>query len=66
MSRCTNKVTQYVPSGYDYRPVESDCGSTGIRGQLLLCDNCEHTRRKRENQYKDDQAWLTSAGWGEM
>ena len=60
MSKCPNKVSQYVPSGYDYREVESDCGSTGVRGQLLLCDSCEHTRKERENQWNDDQAWLGS------
>ena len=72
MSRCTNKVTQYIPSGYDYRPVESDCGTTGIHGELLLCDTCtsneviieEH--RKRKEDADADNAFLRSAGWGEM
>ena len=66
MSRCTNKVTQYVPSGYDYRPVESDCGTTGIRGQLLLCDDCEYKRERIESNSEADNTWLRSANWGEM
>jgi len=63
---CPNKVYQYIPSGYDYREVESDCGTTGVRGQLLLCDDCEHTRRSREANSKADNEWLKSARWGEM
>jgi len=66
MSKCTNKVSQYVPSRCDYREVKSDCGSTGIHGQLLLCDDCEHTRERREANSKADNTWLKSAGWGEI
>ena len=34
------KVIQYVPRGYGYREVTSRCGSTGIHGEMLLCDRC--------------------------
>jgi len=63
---CDNIVYQYVPCGYDYREVESKCGTTGIHGELLLCDKCEHTRERREANSDADNAWLRSAGWGEM
>ena len=66
MSRCTNKVFQYVPCGYDYREVESDCGTTGIYGELLLCESCEHTRERREANSKADNEWCKSARWGEI
>lgn len=69
---CENKVIQYVPRGYDYRAVESRCGSTGIHGQRLLCDACQSNSAVRENLRRQDanadadNAWLRSAGWGEM
>jgi len=63
---CDNKVDQWVPCGYDYRMVEMVCGSTGIHGELLLCDRCEHTRERREADSDADNAWLRSAGWGEI
>lgn len=37
---CKNTAIQYVPKGYGYKMVKSPCGSTGIHGQLLLCDAC--------------------------
>jgi hypothetical protein len=38
--RCKNKVTQMVPRGYGYKEVKTRCGSTGIYGQELLCEEC--------------------------
>lgn len=63
---CDNVVYQYVEHGFGHREVESKCGTTGIHGELLLCDSCEHTRERREANSNADNAWLRSAGWGEM
>jgi len=38
--KCKNKVIQFIPNGYGYRQVPSQCGTTGIHGELLLCDEC--------------------------
>jgi hypothetical protein len=37
------KAVQYVPRGYGHKEIWSKCGSTGIHGQMLLCDGgaCE-------------------------
>ena len=40
MARCTNKVSQYVPRGYGYKEIQLPCGSTGIHGEQLLCEEC--------------------------
>jgi len=69
--KCTNTVTQYVPRGYDYKAVESPCGSTGIHGERLQCESCERDPVKQEEHKRimddadHDNAWLASAGWGE-
>jgi hypothetical protein len=44
MSICTNKVVQYVPSGFDYKAIEMQCGNTDIHGGILQCDDCSSTR----------------------
>lgn len=69
---CENKVSQFVPRGFDYKEVFTPCGSTGIHGQRLLCEQCandenlaEELKRHDENMAADN-AWLASAGWGEM
>ena len=63
---CDNKVSEWVPKGYDYKEYVSTCSSTGSRGQLLLCDKCENQREAREENSEADNAWLRSAGWGEI
>ena len=52
MSRCENKVDQTVPSGWDYKTITMSCGSTGIHGQTLYCDQCHARFAKRGH---DDQ-----------
>ena len=37
---CTNMVDQVVPTKYDYKVIEMKCGSTGIDGQGLYCEDC--------------------------
>ena len=39
--RCNNKVSQFIPRGYDYKEVEYTCGSTGIYGDAVMCHDCE-------------------------
>ena len=41
MPRCTNKVDQTVPSGFDYKIVEMQCGNTSIYGEPLYCESCD-------------------------
>lgn len=55
--RCDRKVIQYVPRGYDYRAVESRCGSTSIHGDVLLCEKCE-----RRNAHAYPQGWREVPG----
>ena len=57
MSRCENKVTQYVPKGYGYKAVEMRCGGTSIHGDVLLCEGCVE---KQRCQYP--QGWRNSPG----
>ena len=37
---CTNRVEQVVPTKYDCKVIEMQCGSTGINGEGLYCDDC--------------------------
>jgi hypothetical protein len=70
--KCNNKVSQFVPKGYDYKEVKSPCGSTGIHGEQLICEDCKNDpsivaeRRRIQRNADADNAWLASAGWGEM
>ena len=69
---CDNKVEYYIPSGYDYREVFVKCGNTDPHGGQAICDVCSGDReeveaRARQQENADaDNAWLRSAGWGEM
>ena len=38
---CENKITYYIPKGYDYRPYDVPCGNTDPHGELALCPACE-------------------------
>jgi len=55
-----------VPKGWDYKIVDYRCGSTGVYGQMILCEKCESQREHRESLAEADNAWLRSAGWGEI
>ena len=54
---CKNKVSQYVPRGYDYKEILSRCGSTGINGEQLICEECEEKMKKRY-----PQGWIEMPG----
>ena len=54
MSRCKNKVSQFVPKGYGYKEVKLPCGSTDIHGGQLICDECEEQASREYPQgWKD-------------
>ena len=54
---CSNKVSQFVPRGYSYKEIFTKCGSTGIHGEQLLCDEC---LSEAEKQYP--QGWRDVPG----
>jgi len=57
MSRCKNKVSQYVQRGFGYKEVKSPCGSTSINGDTLVCEECE-----KELAKEFPQGWRFSPG----
>ena len=57
MSRCKNKVNQYVEKGFGLKEIKMNCGATGIHGNTLLCLECEN---KLGEQYP--QGWRHSPG----
>jgi hypothetical protein len=69
---CENTVTYYVPAGHDYKEVSGKCGQTGYHGDRLVCYDCERDPcrmaeiERHERSVAADNAWLRSAGWGEM
>ena len=63
---CTNRIEVSVPKGWDYKDVMYPCGSTGPEGEMILCPQCEPDRKRRQTNADADNAWLRSAGWGEM
>lgn len=63
---CTNEVEVTVPRGWDHRVVLYPCGSTGPEGEMILCEQCEPQRENRQANADADNAWLRSAGWGEI
>jgi len=69
---CKNTVTLYAPHGYDYRAYDIQCGNTDHNGDRAICDSCaaNPNEMKRIEQHERnidaDNAWLRSAGWGEM
>lgn len=69
---CKNKVSYYVPRGYDYREVFVKCGNTDVYGGRAICDDCANDKRKmaeierQEANIRADNEWARSAGWGEF
>jgi len=76
---CDNKVSYYVSLHYqpdwwknDYKEVFVKCGNTDPHGGRTICEKCaadpgemDAIERHEENMAADN-AWLKSAGWGEM
>jgi hypothetical protein len=70
---CENKISYMMPKGnFGYREYMVECGTTDPYGERAMCDTCyedEHIRRNAQRQQENsdaDNAWLRSAGWGEM
>ena len=69
---CDNRVNFFVPRGYGYREVAVRCGRTDPHGGRAICDTCRGNARKmkalarQDDDAAADNAWLRSAGWGEM
>ena len=76
---CENKVTFYVAQGRDYgqggtdyRATEVPCGNTDPWGDRAICGSCANNKSKmaeikiQDNNTAADNAWLRSAGQGEM
>jgi len=72
---CGNPAFYYVEKGFNWVERETRCGSTITRGNHVdtaFCTECEndpevradHARRLRLAE--KDNAWLASAGWGEI
>lgn len=41
---CGKKMTQTVPTKYDYKVLETTCGSTNWYGEESRCDDCSQVR----------------------
>lgn len=69
---CTNKVSYWVPRGFDYRETFVRCGSTDPYGDRAVCEHCAadaETMRHIEAieaDIKADNAAARSAGWGDF
>jgi hypothetical protein len=65
---CEVKVSYYIPHGFDYKEVSVKCGNTDPYGGQALCDKHINNPDIKEHQESvdADNAWLRSAGWGEM
>ena len=69
---CNEKVSYFVPCGYDHREVFVKCGNTDPRGNRAVCEICEAdpeemaARKRHEENMAADNGWLRMAGWGEM
>jgi len=69
---CNEQVSYTIPVRFDYKSILIKCGNTDSWGNRVICDKClanpDEMRRIRvqEENMAADNAWLTSAGWGEM
>lgn len=69
---CMNKVSYWVPRGYDYRETFVRCGNTDPHGERAICDECRHDRDKmsaierQERLVAEDNATAHAAGWGDF
>lgn len=69
---CENKVSYWLPRGYDYKETLVNCGNTDPYGERAVCDDCSNNPQEmreieqQERNAEADNAWLRSAGYGEM
>lgn len=64
---CDNKVSYYVPKGYNYRKTTVKCGLTDPHGGRATCDTCasdpdirRHIDNHEANIAYDE--WVTNRG----
>jgi hypothetical protein len=50
---CNKRVEYWVPKGYDYKMLDYKCGSTGIHGEMVLCDSqdCDNKNERGQPWY---------------
>lgn len=69
---CDNKVSYFVASGFSHKEVFVKCGNTDVYGGRAQCDDCQNNAAARAEHDRimanseADNAWLKSAGWGEI
>ena len=64
---CDNKVSYYVPKGYDYREIFIKCGLTDPYGNRAICEDCasdRDTMRDIDNQEENIayDEWVMNGG----
>ena len=68
---CDQMASYWIPSGLDYREVETRCGNTAFDGSRAICETCLNDPRamaeieREESLIEEDNAWAASANWGE-
>ena len=71
---CNNMVGVTISKGFDYTTIEVPCGRTSPdgTGDRVICNECRsdpaimRSINQQEENARADNAWLRSAGWGEM
>lgn len=65
---CEERISYWIPKGYDYAEVKVQCGRTDPHGGVALCEDHVHDEGVRAHlaSVEADNAWLKSAGWGEI
>lgn len=69
--QCKNKVSYYLPHGYDYRESLVPCGNTDPHGDRAVCNKCASNPdimreiQRQEANIKADNWAAASAGYGE-
>lgn len=69
---CMNQVSYFIAKGYAHKEVFVRCGNTDPYGGRAQCEECQGSRAAREENARilenadADNAWLRSAGYGEM
>ncbi len=65
-------VEVVVQGRYNSKIIEFKCGNTDHYGERVLCDSCLEDPvvvaelERHQANVDADNAWLASAGWGEM
>lgn len=68
---CDNTVSYFIARGFSHKEVFVKCGNTDPYGDRALCESCENdsVARAEHNRIlvnaEADNAWLSSAGYGE-